>query len=119
MQKDLQTISKWGKFLGYVMIVMGALSALSGLFAFLVGAIPGIIMIFLGLYLLRSAKQADVLLRQYDEYALSEMLSNYAKFLKLNGIYMIVSLVLVVLMFVGMFVFGLALGGLADPSYYY
>lgn len=119
MQRDLQAISKWGKFLGYVFIVTGVLSALMGVWAFVVGAIPGVITIFLGLYLLRSAKQADVLVRQYDEYALSEMLAYYAKFLKLQGVFMLVYLGLVALFVVMGLSGAFFAGSLLDSSYYY
>jgi lipopolysaccharide export LptBFGC system permease protein LptF len=117
IQQSLKTISTWGKVFGYLMIISGAISALGGLLAFLVGAIPGVICIFLGLYLLRSAKKAEDLQRGYDDRTLAELLENYAKYLRLQGIMMIIAIVLYALMFViwG----GLIFATLGDSSSYY
>ncbi|MRX74436.1 hypothetical protein GJU40_20195 [Bacillus lacus] len=94
MQESLRNISKWGAFLGYLFIILGGLYALVGLFLFIVGAIPGIISIFLGIYILRSARQAKDLLQEYEEKALAELMLNYAKFLRLLGILMAIGLII-------------------------
>jgi len=98
--ESLKKISRWGKFLGYIFMIFGAFSALGGLFAMVVGAIPGVLQVFLGLYLYRSAKEADKLLHQMDENAIGKILDNYAKFLKLNGILMIISFIIMIIFFV-------------------
>lgn len=119
MDKNLRAIAKWGKFLGYAFIVMGVLYALFTFWT-VIGIGYGAIFVFLGLYLLRSGKQAETLLRQYDERALYELLENYAKFLKLNGIVLIIGLVLMVVGLVFMIGTGFMFGEmLSDYSYYY
>ncbi|MCA1064491.1 DUF5362 family protein (plasmid) [Rossellomorea sp. AcN35-11] len=94
--ESLKGIQKWGKFMGYLTIIMGVIHALLGLFAFVVGAIPGIVTIFLGLFILRAAKNAEKLVIGYDEHSMNEMLDNFRKYLKVQGILLIISLVLLV-----------------------
>jgi Trk-type K+ transport system membrane component len=107
MQAHLNSIAKWGKFLGYLYIIFGAIDAILGLFAFIIGAIPGVIMIFLGIFLLRTGKEAENLLQEYDERPLTEMLNNIAKYFKVMGILMIIGIVFaiiaIILAFTGAF----------------
>jgi hypothetical protein len=110
MDRHLQSIAKWGKFLGYLMIVYGAIYALLTIIT-VVGVGLGVLFIFSGLFLVRSGKQAEVLLHQYDERALSELLENYAKYLKLNGILMIVSVVLLIVATIIVIATGFAFNG--------
>ena len=118
MQRSLNTISKWGKFLGYLFIVCGALTGLGGLFFFIIGAIPGVVQIFLGVFLLRSAKEAEALLRQYDETSLATMLDNYAKYLKLTGIFMLIYIILTVVILLFTFTGAIIFGDLIDSMNY-
>lgn len=119
MQAHLNSIAKWGKFLGYVYIVVGAIDALFGLFAFVVGAIPGVIMIFLGLFLLRAGKEAENLLREYDERPLTELLNNFAKYLKVMGILFIIGIVFAIIMIILAFTGAFFFGDLLDSMNYY
>lgn len=101
----LEQMSKWAGFVGIMTIIFGALSALAGVFAFLVGAIPGIITIILGVKLRNAKKYADELLASgQDEARMNLLLANLNSYFKIQGILIIVVLVLSVLgMFTGMF----------------
>ncbi len=118
MQAHLNSIAKWGKFLGYVYIIIGAIYAVTGVFAFIIGAIPGVIMIFLGIFLLRAGKEAENLLQEYDERPLAEMLNNIAKFLKVNGILMIIGLVFAIIGLIFAFTGAFFLGDLLNSMTY-
>nr|WP_295974177.1 DUF5362 family protein [uncultured Bacillus sp.] len=119
MQTHINSIAKWGKFLGYVYIIVGAIYALFGLFAFIVGAIPGVIMIFLGIFLLRAGKEADNLLREYEEQPMAEMLNNISKFLKVTGILMIIGFVLAIISIIFALTGAFFFGDFIDSMNYY
>lgn len=109
MFDSLKNIARWGRITGWIMMILGILSALGGLFAFVIGAVPGIITFFLGLYLKQSGDKASELIRTMNEETLVYMIKDYAKYLKVQGIYMIVSFVLVFLVYFILFVsFGFA-----------
>ncbi|MFD2115758.1 DUF5362 family protein [Paenibacillus yanchengensis] len=97
----LRGIQKWGKFVGWFTVVMGVISALFGLLAFVVGAIPGVISIFLGLFLIRSAESAGRLVLEYDTGQMDGLFDNYKKYLKLQGILMIINLVVLIVGLLG------------------
>ncbi|MBY8911689.1 DUF5362 domain-containing protein [Bacillus sp. YC2] len=92
VNRSLVTISKWGKATGILFIIMGAFAALSGAFFFLIGAIPGVLQIIAGIFLMRSAKEAGQMAEQFNELSEENMLDHYAKFVKMQGIYLIVSI---------------------------
>ncbi|MGZ9793211.1 DUF5362 family protein [Bacillus atrophaeus] len=122
VNKSLSIIAKWGKATGILFIIMGALAALSGAFFFIIGAAPGVLQIIAGVFLLRSAKEAAKMLEQLDDNAEEIMLENYAKFVKMQGIYLIVSIVLSILVMVAVFVFmmlGVADGLFNEYDYQY
>lgn len=118
MQTHLNSIAKWGKFLGYIYIIVGVINAITGLFAFIIGAIPGIIMIFLGIFLLRAGKEASNLLQEYDERPLTEMLHNFSKYLKVLGILMIIGIVFMIIGLIFAFTGAFFFGDLLDTMYY-
>ncbi|MFT8317652.1 MAG: DUF5362 family protein [Sporolactobacillus sp.] len=103
------TIASWGKFSGIMMIIFGAISAVTGLFAFIVGAAPGVLEVFLGVYLLRSSEAAADLKSGRDPNGQELVLDYYAKFLKMFGIILIIGLALlalgIILAIVGAFAF--------------
>ncbi|MFP4661864.1 MAG: DUF5362 family protein [Halanaerobiales bacterium] len=114
-REQLQETSKWVGFVGVMTIIFGALSALSGLFAFVVGAIPGIIMIILGVKLRNVKKEADRMLAmdEADEASLYDLFENLNTYFKIQGILIIVSLVMFVIGFITSFgmIFALMSGG--------
>lgn len=111
----LRSIQKWGKFVGWLTIISGSLSALFGLFAFVIGAVPGVITIFLGIFLVKVAASAEILTRQYEETQMEELLLNIGKYLKLQGILIIVSLAFVLL---GLIVYGALIVALISGNGY-
>ncbi|MGF7534502.1 DUF5362 family protein [Bacillus mexicanus] len=121
VNKTLISISKWGKATGILFIVMGAITALSGAFFFLIGAIPGVLQIIAGIFLMRSAKEAGQMAEHKSGQAEDLMLENYAKFVKMQGIYLIVSISISVLAIIAFFIFlmlGIADGIFNDYSTY-
>ncbi len=94
----LQQLSAWMGFVGIITIIGGALSALAGVFAFVIGAIPGVIAIVLGIKL-RGAKQyADALLMEQagEGYSVNfnMFVDNLNTYFKIQGILIIISLVM-------------------------
>jgi hypothetical protein len=98
----LEQLSKWMGFVGIMTIIGGAISAISGVFAFVVGAIPGIITILLGVMLRKAKGNAENMLYEdpVDSYSanFSMLIANLNSYFKILGILIIISLVLGVLM---------------------
>lgn len=113
VNRSLISISKWGKATGILFIIVGAFAALSGAFFFLIGAIPGVLQIIAGIFLMRSANEAGQMAAQFNELTEEHMLENYAKFVKMQGIYLIVTVGLSVLGIV-LFVILMTLGIVDD-----
>lgn len=111
-RRILKRISTWGKVSGIITMIIGAIHALLGLFAFIVGAIPGIITLILGYFMFKSGKEAGDYLMSESEYSLESLLDSYGKYLLTTGILMIISIVLVLLLplIFGFGIFALLLG---------
>lgn len=94
----LQQLSSWMGFVGIITIIGGALSALAGVFAFVIGAVPGIIAIVLGLKLRNAKQYADVLLMEEAGEGYSAnfnmFVDNLNTYFKIQGILIIISLAL-------------------------
>lgn len=99
---QLERMRKWVNIVGIVYIIMGSLSALTGLMAFVVGAIPGAITVFLGIKLLGVKKAADRILMQQSATPedMNLMISEYASFFMTQGILMIVGFALSILIII-------------------
>lgn len=97
-QDNLQSYIKWANIVGIFTIIMGVLAALGGLFAFIVGAAPGVLMIIAGVKLLNAKKAASELVGIEDPQVFNDRLNSLfiesTGFLKFQGIYYIVSLIL-------------------------
>lgn len=97
-QENLQSYIKWTNIVGIFSIVFGALAALGGVLAFIVGAAPGVLMIIAGVKLLNAKKAAAELVGIEDPVIFNERLNNLISestgFFKFQGIYFIVSLIL-------------------------
>lgn len=98
-EQSLRRIVTWGKILGVVLMIFGGINALLGLFAFIVGAIPGVIMIYLGYLVFRSGKNAAEFIETKENVALADLLDNYGKFLMVQGIVLFVYIGLMIIMF--------------------
>lgn len=97
MDRDrMQQLSAWMGFVGIITIIGGALSALAGVFAFVVGAIPGIIAIVLGIKLRNAKQYADALLMEQAAEGYSGnfnmFVENLNTYFKIQGILIIISL---------------------------
>ncbi|OGO77626.1 MAG: hypothetical protein A2Y23_11770 [Clostridiales bacterium GWB2_37_7] len=100
-RESLQAFIKWANILGILSIVFGALAALGGIAAFLIGAIPGILMILAGLKLLKAKKSAEGLLAIEDPAlqleSFNQLIDESTAFFKFQGIYYIVTIVLTII----------------------
>lgn len=76
--KDIKRISFWGRLVGCITIIYGVIVALQGLFTSIIGALPGILAIFIGRFIYYSGAQAKALLQAKGKnlYAV-DMLLNY------------------------------------------
>jgi hypothetical protein len=94
----LSQLSSWIGFVGIMMIIGGVISAISGLFAFVIGAIPGIITLILGLKLRTAKKHADAMLADHSTSLSSAnfgmFVDSLRSFFKIMGILIIIALVL-------------------------
>ncbi len=94
----MQQLSTWMGFVGIITIIGGALSALAGVFAFVIGAVPGIIAIVLGLKLRNAKQYADALLMEEagEGYSVNfnMFVDNLNTYFKIQGILIIISLAL-------------------------
>lgn len=101
-REQLQQLSKWAGFVGIMTIISGALSAIGGLFMFIVGAIPGVITIILGLKLRGAKRYADELLAcsTEDETRINLLFMNLNTYFKIQGILIIVVLVFAIISFI-------------------
>lgn len=97
-EQTMKRISTWGKILGIIMMIFGGLSALSGLFAAIIGAIPGIVTVFMGYLIYKTGKDAQEFLESQSQEAISSLLDNYAKYLLVNGILLILTLAVIIVM---------------------
>ncbi|MET3576861.1 DUF5362 family protein [Bhargavaea ullalensis] len=106
-QKGLQRIATWGKVMGIIMMIAGALSAIGGLFYFIVGAIPGAISVFLGWLIYKTGDAAAAIRRGGDSRALSDLLHHYGLFLFISFIMAVVSVVggILIFLIMGVFIF--------------
>ncbi len=97
MKKYLQTIAKWGKPTGVLMIIAGGLFALFGLPLYVIGSVPGILLIVSGTFLFKSA-DAAAKIREKPAAEMSEaFLEHYAKFLKWQLFHLIAAIVIILL----------------------
>lgn len=110
-RENLMGMSSWGSFCGVMFIILGALGAISGIFAFVVGAIPGILMILMGTKLMSAKNQIQLLLTQPPGMdttaALNEIFSNFKQYLMFQGILFILYLVFLVILIIVMLAAGI------------
>lgn len=98
LQRVSQTISFWSKFMGYVMIVTGALEMIFGLFPWVVPALLGLFFVILGVYMVKAGRKAEEFNRYPSDESLQKMLEYLAKSFKLQGIYMVICFVLAIIL---------------------
>lgn len=98
LQRIMKTISFWSKFMGYVMIVIGAIEVIFGLFPWILPALLGLFFVILGVYMVKAGKKAEEFNRYPSDESLQKMLEYLAKSFKLQGIYMVVCFVLAIVL---------------------
>lgn len=101
MNQDLQELSKWTGIIGVIYIIFGIIAAIAGLFALLIGSVPGIIQIILGSKLLKVKKHADeAIFSNVDDTSvqISYMISKLASYFKLQGLLMVVSFIVEIIL---------------------
>jgi hypothetical protein len=97
-QENIQSFIKWTNIVAILSIIFGSLAAIGGIFAFVVGAAPGVLMIIAGVKLLKAKRTAQELVGIEDPVLFSErlnqLIADSTAFFKFQGIYFIVSFIL-------------------------
>ncbi len=111
---NVERLKKWTGFVGVLMIIGGILNCLS-----IVGLIPGVIIIILGVKLTSAKKHCANLLEggteQGDGYdKLNGILDSLSGFFAIQGVLIIIGLILSVLMIIIGIVFAASLPALFD-----
>lgn len=123
MKKSLDAIAKWGKITGVFMIIGGGIYAFFGISLLIIGAAPGVLMIFSGIYLIKSANAAQKMSDNMPQEPHEALLDNYVKFMKWQFFFLLSNIVIFILCIVAFF-FLIFLGILTDlhsgyDPYYY
>ncbi|MCY8038993.1 DUF5362 family protein [Bacillus paralicheniformis] len=123
MKKSLDAIAKWGKITGVFMIIGGGIYAFFGISLLIIGAAPGVLMIFSGIYLIKSANAAQKMSDDMPQEPHEALLDNYVKFMKWQFFFLLSNIVIFILCIVAFF-FLIFLGILTDlhsgyDPYYY
>ncbi|MDF2840734.1 MAG: hypothetical protein K0Q99_1506 [Clostridia bacterium] len=99
--ESIQGFIKWTNILGILSIVLGALAALAGLPALIIGAAPGVLMILAGVKLLSAKKTAEGFIGIEDPTLqlekFNQLITESTGFFKFQSIYYIVAIVLSIL----------------------
>ncbi len=107
VQNLLTKLISWGKFVGVMNIIQGSLYALTIFLLLLPTAAIGVIYIIMGIKLVSTANQFQVVLHSLDSHSLQRALSDLKSFIVLNGVMFIIGIVLItVIIFLLLFVGG-------------
>lgn len=109
LREELKQFSKWAGFVAILTIIGGGLSAIGGLFAFIIGAIPGIIMIIVGVKLWKAKKEADEIVNLDGadyENKMYTLISNLTSYFKIQGILFIIMIAIYIIAFIVMISMG-------------
>lgn len=111
IMSELKQFTKWTGFIAVFTIIFGALQAVGGLFAFIIGALPGVLMIILGIKLLKAKRQADEMLEYdvIDEDRMKALFNNLNIYFKIQGVLIIISLIFTVIGLIAMFTLGFSM----------
>lgn len=112
LRKALESLAFWNTILGWIMVAGGIISAISGLVPFVFPALLGAFSAYLGYCLIKSGREAKDLLQKGDENDLLLMVESLARYFKLQGIYLIACLIVVVLFVSVLFMIGFSLSEL-------
>lgn len=105
------------------MIIGGGIYAFFGISLLIIGAAPGVLMIFSGIYLIKSANAAQKMSDDMPQEPHEALLDNYVKFMKWQFFFLLSNIVIFILCIVAFF-FLIFLGILTDlhsgyDPYYY
>lgn len=96
-RQTFKRIATWGKPLGIIFMITGIINALVGaIFGVIIGAIPGLVSVWLGYIIYKSGVEASEFLKDQKEERVEGILELYGKFLKVQGILLIVGLLLMI-----------------------
>lgn len=103
MEKSLKRVSKFGKIMGVLMMISGGISAILGIIT-IIGAIPGVITVWLGYLIFQSGKEADEYLTHQTEEYKEKIIVSFSKYLYISGIMLVVGLALLIpaILFMGL-----------------
>ncbi|WP_170240303.1 DUF5362 family protein [Thermosediminibacter litoriperuensis] len=98
--RKLEEFSTWAAIVGWVTVISGAIEAILGLFAFIIGALPGVITLIMGIKLLGARDRAKniVLSQDYDEHQMVLLIQEMTSYFKIQGILIIIGVILFVLL---------------------
>jgi len=102
--EEAQKSKGWLKFIGIMMIIGGALEALS-----IVGIIIAWLPIWMGIILMQAANAAESFAQSSDSSKLAEFISKLRLYFVIQGILIIVGIALTILMAIIYLIFGLSL----------
>ena len=105
----LSGLAKWSKIVGVFHIVLGILYCLSIFLLLIPTVIMGVFFILLGTRLTNASAHLNYCLQEPEEETIIHAFDNVRKYMFLNGIMFIVMSVLVLIIFVVILVFGIAL----------
>ncbi len=105
-KENLSNLSRWAGLVSIVTIITGILSAILGLFALIIGAIPGVIAVILGLKLYHARNNAEKLLEkegESDPEELNLLFKNLVTYFQIQGILIIIGLGVILFTFISGF----------------
>ncbi|WP_048601994.1 DUF5362 family protein [Rubeoparvulum massiliense] len=92
ISESMKKVAFWGRIVGYILVFSGILHAVTGLFSYIIGAIPGIIEIVLGYYLLKIADEASQFDWETLELSTESIMFLFMKYLRLKAVLMIIGI---------------------------
>lgn len=109
--EKMKELAFWSKFLGWTTLIMGILNAVTGVFAFVIGAVPGLIMVYMGWKLIQASKNSEELYKMgQNQQTLNELLNNYYQFFKVQGILMILVIIFMLIYFALLIILFMSVG---------
>jgi hypothetical protein len=95
MKVELQKLSSWTGTVAWITVISGVISAVIGLFAFVVGSIPGIITIIMGMKLFNAREHARAAsVAEENETELTGMIKDLSIYFKIQAICAVIGVVL-------------------------
>lgn len=108
---EVRKTKGWMKFMGIVMIVVGALQAIT-----IVGIVFAWLPIWIGILLTQAAKFAEKFSAMKDVSALHQMLTKLRLFFLIQGIMIIIGIVASIIVIIVYVIFGLAMLGMMSQA---